>query len=330
MTKNITDASQTTDSLADDPPLVTVVVTTYNRPNYLPRAVETVVGQSYDNVELVVVDDCSETPATAVLDGVSPDVREFRVIRHQTNKGPNAARNTGVEAASGEYVAFLDDDDRWEPEKLARQVGVFESGPDEMGVVSVGWKRIDDDGRVDTTWLPPEVDGDVTKALLCRNVVGTQSAVMVRADVAKDTAFDDRFPRWADLEWYVSLSTKCTFDRIREPLVIHEFETHNRIQDDFDKLSEGHRLFVDKYAPLAREYGRLMERKMRGWAEYRVGSAFLVDENYSEGRRHLLAAVRWYPLELRFYLYAGAVLGGRTTHQTAQSFKELLPGSVAP
>lgn len=315
------------DSLGEDPPLVTVVVTTYNRPGYLPRAVETVEGQSYDNVELVIVDDCSETPATEVLDDVSPDVREFRVIRHETNEGPNGARNTGVEAASGEYVAFLDDDDRWEPQKLSRQVDVFESGPAELGVVSVGWKRIDDDGRVDTTWLPPDVDGDVTKALLCRNVVGTQSAVMVRADVAKDTAFDDRFPRWADLEWYVSLSTKCTFDRIREPLVIHEFETHNRIQDDFDKLRVGHRLFVEKYAPLAREYGWIMERKMRGWADYRVGTAFLVDENYSEARRHLLNAIRWYPFQPRFYLYTGAVLGGRRTHRTAQSLKQLVPGS---
>lgn len=305
-----------------DEPLVSVVITTYDRPTYLPDAVETVAEQTYDSIELIVVDDASPTPASEVLSKDEYRFSEFQIVRHDENEGPNAARNTGIAAANGQYIAFLDDDDRWVPEKIERQVELFESGDRRLGVVSTGWKWVKD-GAVEDSWLPPVVEGDVTKALLCENVVGTQSAVMVRASLAKQHPLDERFPRWADQEWYVSLSTECEFDRIREPLVVHEFETHNRITDDSEKLYEGHRLFLEKYLPLAEEYGTLMKRKMHGWADYRVGKALLRMGQYESARRFLVSAVRWYPLEPKFYAYAGSSLGGRLTHSAARSLHSL-------
>lgn len=305
-------------------PTVSVVVTTYDRPNYLPDAVATVAEQTYTPIELIVVDDASPTPASEVLQPEAYDVRSFEIVRHDRNRGPNAARNTGVDAASGEYVAFLDDDDRWLPRKLERQVARFEAADDDLGVVSTGWQRVRD-GTVEEVWLPPEIDGDVTEALLCRNVVGTQSAVMVRASVAAAVPFDERFPRWADQEWYVSLSTRCAFDRIRQPLVVFEFDTHNRITDDTAKLYEARRLFVEKYSSLAAEYGRTTRRKMRGWADFRVGKPLLRMGEYPAARRFLLNAIRWYPVEPRFYAYAGSSLGGRWTHSIARSVNDLVP-----
>lgn len=305
-------------------PTVSVVITTYNRPTYLPDAVTTVADQTYDPVELIIVDDASQIPASELVSADDYEFSAFEIIRHDENRGPNAARNTGVSAATGEYIAFLDDDDRWLPEKLERQVERFEAADGSLGVVSTGWTRVRN-GTTEEIWLPPEIGGDVTRALLCRNVVGTQSAVMVRASVAKRVPLDERFPRWADQEWYVSLSTECSFDRIREPLVVHEFETHNRITDDTTKLFEAHRLFVEKYRPLAAEYGAVMKRKMRGWADFRVGKPLLRMGEYKMARHFLLNAVRWYPLESKFYAYAGASLGGRWTHSAARSLNEKTP-----
>jgi len=308
-----------------DTPTVSVVITTYDRPSYLPGAVETVAEQTYDPIELIVVDDSSPTPASEVLSSTNEyGFASFEIIRHEENRGPNAARNTGISTADGEYIAFLDDDDRWHPEKVARQVGRFETANPDVGVVSTGWKRVRN-GSTEEKWLPPEIGGDVTRAILCRNVVGTQSAVMVRAAIAKRIPLDERFPRWADQEWYVSLSTECAFDRIREPLVVHEFGTHNRITDDTEKLYEAHRLFVEKYLPLAAEYGSVMRRKMRGWADFRVGKPLLRMGEYEMARRFLINAVQWYPLEPKFYTYAGASLGGRWTHSAARSLNELVP-----
>lgn len=302
--------------------LVTVVLTTYNRPRYLRRAVETVSAQQYRPIELVVVDDCSSPPAADVLEDAAPDVAELRIVRHEENRGANAARNTGVRAATGEYIAFLDDDDRWTPEKLSRQVEAFRAD-DAVGLVYCGRKLVDDGTVVDVD-VPEPIEGDLTKVLLCRNVIGTQSTVMVRAGIARATPFDERVKRWADLTWYVPVSTKCEFKAVREPLVIYERAAHNRISDDYENLLESHRRFVAAYRDLAAEYGWLFERKMRGHASFRVGSASLSGGSYAVARRHFLRAVRLYPLEPRFYTYALATLGGRRTHRTARVVRGML------
>jgi glycosyltransferase involved in cell wall biosynthesis len=310
-------------------PLVTVIITTYNRPAFLRRAVETVAVQEHDPIELVVVDDCSETPAADVLDGVRPSVASFEIVRHDENRGVNAARNTGIEAASGEYIAFLDDDDRWEPEKLSRQLERFDRADDTVGFVYTGRKVVDGDS-VHKVWLPEEPDEDVTKALLRRNVVGTQSSVMVRADIAKETPFDEAMPRWADLEWYVAVSRKCEFAAVREPLVVYDRSANNRISDDYETLEEGYRLFVEKYRDLAAEYGPLFERKMLAWAAFRVGNASLNARYYDAARRYFLTALARYPFERQFYVYAAATLGGRSTHRIGRKLKRLLPEQRSP
>lgn len=319
--------SETTSGRAG--PLVTVVITTYNRPEFLKQAVDTVATQEYEPIELVVVDDCSETPAADVLADVSPDVESFEIHRHDVNRGANAARNTGVELASGEYIAFLDDDDQWDPEKIGRQVETFRTGGENLGVVYTGRKVMDGD-EVYSVEIPERVEGDITKALLCDNVVGTQSSVMVRADLAKETPFDEQIPRWADLEWYVSVSKKCEFEAIREPLVSYELDAHNRISDDYDILLESYRLFTSKYRDLAAEYGWLFERKMLGFAAFRVGSATIDDRSYGIARHHFLKAIVLYPFEPRFYVYAAATLGGRVTHRMAQSLRKVITKSPLP
>jgi glycosyltransferase involved in cell wall biosynthesis len=307
-------------------PLVTAVVTTYDRPAYLRRAVESVAAQPDSPFALVVGDDHSETPAAEVLADAEPDVASLRVVRHDRNRGANAARNTGVDAASGEYIAFLDDDDRWRPDKTATQVTAFRAGDDDLGLVYAGREVVDGDTVRDVT-VPDGIDGDPTKTLLCRNVVGTQSSVMVRAEVAKVTPFDEEFPRWADLEWYVAVSTKCDLAAVREPLVRYEYAAHNRISDDDESLEESRRLFVEKYRELAAGYGRLFERKMRGYASFRAGSASLSARNYRAARRYFLRALSLYPLEPTFYKYALATAGGRLTHRTARATKRLLSGT---
>jgi len=308
---------------ASEGPLVTALITTYDRPAYLRRAVESVAAQRYSPVELLVVDDHSETPAADVLADADPDVASFRVVRHDRNRGANAARNTGVEVASGEYVAFLDDDDRWRPDKTGKQVAAFRDGDGNLGLVYAGREIVDGDTVRDVT-IPDRIDGDPTKTLLCRNAVGTQSSVMVRADLAKATPFDEGFPRWADLEWYVAVSTECSFALVPEPLVRYEYAAHNRISDDDESLEESRRLFVEKYRELAAGYGRLFERKMRGYASFRAGSASLSARNYGAARRYFLRAVSLYPFEPTFYEYALATAGGRLTHRTARATTRVL------
>lgn len=94
-----------------DEPLVSVVLPTYDRPAFLRSAVESVAAQTYTNVELIVVDDDSPTPAAEAIDeDLLGSSITLRVLRGEGNRGVNAARNEGIRAAGGEYIAFLDDD----------------------------------------------------------------------------------------------------------------------------------------------------------------------------------------------------------------------------
>ena len=305
-----------------DSPLVTVVITTYNRPSYLRKAVESVRRQTYEPLELIVVDDHSEVPAERVLGDVSLErFHEVKLIRHVENRGANAARNTGIRATSGEYIAFLDDDDQWVPEKVARQVEVFQED-DDIGVTYTALRTVNvQDAGVA---IPPRVEGDITPVLLCRNVIGTLSAVMVSADIAREVKLDEQFPSWADLEWYINLSRRTKFRRISEPLVIYEYDSHNRLSEDLEKKQQAYERFITQFDELATQYGLLCRRKMRGWAAYRLGSTALALNQYGHARRLLATAVRWYPLEPLFLKYFIATLGGRYTHDFARGVKRLL------
>jgi glycosyltransferase involved in cell wall biosynthesis len=115
--------------------LVSIVIPTYYRNDWLRRSIESALEQTHDSVEVVVVDDSGERYAESV-------VREYDAIyvAHEQNRGGNPARNTGIEAANGKYIQLLDDDDRILPTKIEKQVGVLESNPS-VGVVYCGLQQ---------------------------------------------------------------------------------------------------------------------------------------------------------------------------------------------
>ncbi len=108
--------------------LVSVVIPTYSRPSLLPRALSSVIGQTHRNLEILVVDDNANDPdSRSAVEGIVEELQDgrIRLIRNGRNLGGALSRNAGIEQASGEYVAFLDDDDEYLPEKTARQLERF-------------------------------------------------------------------------------------------------------------------------------------------------------------------------------------------------------------
>lgn len=308
----------------DDAPLVSVIVTTYNRPTYLVDAVESVRGQSYPNVEILVVDDASDLPASEVL-GDAPDCT---VIRHAENRGANAARNTGIEAATGDRIAFLDDDDTWAPEKLARQAEVFDADPDTV-LVYTGSQSVDDDGGV-VARFRPTIRGDVTTALFAGAQIGGFSLVMVRRS-AIDAAgtLDERFPSWQDREWYVRLSTVGRFDYVDAPLVTHRSPL-DQISNDFERKRDvSYPLFLAKHRPLAASYGRRHERRFVASLSHTLGASALRCGYYRDAVRFLSASLRARPASPRTAAYLLLALGGSRTYGSVQKVKHDLTRSLS-
>lgn len=136
-------------------PLISVIIPTYNRQAYLVEAVESVLAQSYSPLELIVIDDGSTDSTDQAMHRYAPTVR----YHWQTNQGVSTARNQGIALAQGEYLAFLDSDDLWTPDKLARQMAAFVATPDTDAVFShIGHffsPELPDDLRA-RLWCPEE------------------------------------------------------------------------------------------------------------------------------------------------------------------------------
>ena len=206
---------------------VSVVIPTYNAARYVEAAVDSVLGQTFRDVEVVVVDDGSTDGTGAVLSRYKDAIRYLR----QGNGGVSSARNRGIQESGGRYVAFLDADDTWLPEKLDRQIDALESSSLHRACYSAH--------TICTEALAPlAVErsvryGSTLEDLLLRgNVVGTPSSVLCdRSLFAISGSFDLSLSQCADWDMWVRLATITEFLYLDEPLVTYRQHGSNMSAD---------------------------------------------------------------------------------------------------
>jgi glycosyltransferase involved in cell wall biosynthesis len=201
-------------------PAVSVILPTYNRAALLGRAIRSVLGQSYTNFELIVIDDGSTDETYGVMNGFRD--RRIKYISLEHNTGAGAARNVGIRMARGKFLAFQDSDDEWLPSKLAKQMSVFERGSVRLGIVYSDMQKILSDGTV-IYFAAPSVSSNrlINPTIRFYQVcnLGIQSAVIKREYLDAAGHFNERLPAFEDLEMFIRLSRQCEFYRLREPLV---------------------------------------------------------------------------------------------------------------
>lgn len=201
-------------------PLVSAIIPTYNRANLIGRAIESAIAQSYSNLEIMVVDDASKDNTQEVINTIK-DPR-IRYIRHQTNCGGAAARNTGIDAATGEYVAFLDSDDFWLPNKLELQLSEIQNHPDSGKVVSYTQFKLDKGQEVSI--LPKrgkERTESVADYLFANGGEMLTSTLIMPRSLALATRFRPELKKHQDLDLCLRLEANgAIFTFIEEPLSI--------------------------------------------------------------------------------------------------------------
>lgn len=198
-------------------PTVTVIIPTYNRAATLPRAIDSVLRQTHADLELLVVDDGSTDDTPAVMESLN-DPR-IRFLRQPENRGVAAARNRGLRAARGDFIAFLDSDDEWLPDKLERQLARFAALPEEVGLLYTGVETIAADGH--RSIQAPEARGDVYPQLLLRNKVhgGGSNAMIRRCVIATVGFFDETLPAIEDYDYWLRVARFFRVDFVPEPLL---------------------------------------------------------------------------------------------------------------
>lgn len=192
-----------------DKGLVSVITATYNMGEYVGLAVDSVLEQTYGHVESIVVDDGSrdDTPEIMVLFEDDPRVTYIRLPH---NRGQATAKNTGLRAAKGDFIAFVDADNIWMPDKLERQLPLFECS-DRIGVVYSDVKLIDGQGKILPYIQRSYYEGCITKHLLLENFVNFNSAVVKRECISKKGIFDESITMGIDWDLWLRLSTDYEF-----------------------------------------------------------------------------------------------------------------------
>jgi glycosyltransferase involved in cell wall biosynthesis len=202
---------------------VSVVVPAYNVQNYIEEALFSLQQQSLAEFEVLVVDDGSTDGTAEIVQRFCDQDARFRLLQ-KSNGGLSSARNHGMKHASADYIALLDADDRYEPEKLAAHLQVLENQP-EAGVVYSASKAIRDDGESTFMQLSGKpIYADPLKSLLCKNFVGHGSnAVFRRCIIEQVGFFDETLKSSEDVDYWIRIATLgCwTFHRDPRPLACY-------------------------------------------------------------------------------------------------------------
>lgn len=254
-------------------PLISVIIPSYNRPTLLVRAIESVIDQSYPNVEIIVVDDASDID-------IKPEMEKYpqvKLLRNSENKGACYSRNKGLKEAKGYYINFLDDDDIFLPGKLERQVACFEGSEDEnLGMVTC---HLEDERSGELKVIYNQVQGDIYKLLLYKYAVSGTETMLFRTSGVKDIGgFDERLESNQEYDLLIRFSEFHTVDFVNEVLT-RKFRSRDQIHLNFKKKVRGAKYLYKKHNYRFKEIGFFFWLKMQFKLQFllfrfRIGQIF--------------------------------------------------------
>lgn len=197
-------------------PLISVIITTHNRVSLLKRAIDSVIHQSYTNIECIVVDDASNDETQTFCAKLS-NIRYYRIDALES-KGGNYARNVGIDKSNGEFIAFLDDDDRWHNDKLEKQIQILLNNPD-VGVVFCGYNVVNKKGELLKIVHPFVKHQEDLKTKILYTIITVTSALLIRKNLLDIVGkFDESVTHWQEHELNIRLAQECRFDFVNERL----------------------------------------------------------------------------------------------------------------
>lgn len=201
--------------------MISVIIPTYNRAHLLKRAINSVLNQTYKDIEVIIVDDCSEDNTKEVVNSI--ESKKIRYIRLENNSGACKARNVGIKKSSGEYIAFLDSDDEWCPDKLEKQYNYLIMNESNIVVCNYNYEKWNK-----TKLAMRKSNNFITyDELLYKNYV-TTGAILTKKSILEDVGFfDESMPRYQDWELALRISKKYKIGFMDEPLLTLHYQQNS-------------------------------------------------------------------------------------------------------
>lgn len=282
-------------------PKVSVIIPTYNCASFINEAIESIINQSYQDLEVIVIDDGSNDDTDKVL---KPYMNRIKYI-YQENKGVAIARNVGIRAAKGEYIAFLDSDDIWYPEKLKIQTEILDSHQN-VGLVYSDVNIFG--GKVKTSVLKDKnkaiLSGKIFDSLLLGKFYICCSSVIFRKSyIEKVGLFDESLKTCEDLDMWLRITRECDAIFIDNPLV--QYRSHSA-----NITKNMQQMYADKYYVLNKIFSnlllskRIQALKPQVWGNFHFefGKSYYFSKDFQKSNMELTKAIKLVPFSSGAYL----------------------------
>jgi len=289
---------------------VSVIIPTYNREAFLKRAIKSVLGQTFQDFELIIVDDGSTDKTKELVDSFDND--KIKYIYQENSGGAARPKNTGIKIAQGEYIAILDSDDEWLPRKLEKQLKFFENYP-EISVIGCNFLI---NGRKE--YKIPKYK-NVFKRMLATDDIGPGSIMVYKKEVFdKVGLFDENLKSSQDKEMRIRLAREYKFGFVREPLVNYHIG-HDNISSlglSIEKREKDWQYIFEKYKKYYQEDRRLYSDKLRY-----DGTRYMLLGLAAKARKSFLLSIRKNSFNIKSYFYLVLSLFGLSFYNKLAKIK---------
>ncbi|MGL5795970.1 MAG: glycosyltransferase family 2 protein [Waterburya sp.] len=276
---------------------VSAIIPAYNAMKYLPETLDSILAQTYPDFEVIIVNDGS----TDNLSEWASQLTDPRVkLISQENRGLAGARNTGLNHAQGEYIAYLDADDLWNSTKLAKQVEFLNQNPD-VGLVYTWVDRMDHTGKSLGKPFKSTLSGNILEKLLERNVIAPSSAMIRRCCFDRVGLFDENLKSFVeDWDMWLRIAACYQIEVLPEPL-LHYRESPNSASKNWQAMERSYKIVIEKVFASASPELMPKPEKSYGCAYLNLASQSLqtYQPDYEIASRYLQQAVTYYP-QLKF------------------------------
>ena len=279
-------------------PQVSVIIPTHNRSHLLRTALGSVVCQTFDDFEIVVIDDHSTDDTKSTVAKFADD--RIRYLRNKGKNGPSIARNLGISAALGEYIAFLDDDDEWHNAKLEKQIDLVNRCSQQ--VCGVYTNRLIVDKKTNHTISDDPgaevLRGNLLYQLLIKNPIHTSTLLVRKICFKKIGCFDESMRYMEDRDLWIRLAMHWEFEYVDEPLVTAYYHGDEHLSHNLDGQTQGREILLSRYE-------RFLKKHRKSWSKMHVclGAQYCQLGNMKRGRSKLLAGIKIDPFNKMAYFH---------------------------
>ncbi len=287
------------------PPKISVIIPVFNRITLISKAIESVIAQTFNEWELIVVDDCSTDNTYQFLCDKYKNDNRISIVQTPKNSGQGSARNFGIQLCNAPFIAFLDSDDIWHPKKLDHQYSLFSSNDNTLGMVYCGGILVDENGTKGE--IKPYLRGWIEESLFVnlKGLGSSNSGIMIRKEVVEKVGmYNTKLPSQADLDFFVRIARHYRIDFIDDYYtIIYSGNSVKRISNNRKSVITGEYQFFINHAK------RLKELKLYHYVARKLARKYaLYAKDLPKSFCILYKAIKYRPNYIYAYIYIFKIL----------------------